>query len=329
MKSACSIIIPALNEEEFIGGCLYSISQLRYPKDLIEVIVVDNGSIDRTVDIARRYQARILSQKDCTVSQLRNLGAQAAKNPILAFVDADCSVPSDWLKNALALLHKEGVGAVGCWYKLPVNKTTWVDSVWDIHMRQRRESIGEVNWVPSGNFIISRKVFSQIKGFDESLMTSEDVDICTRIRNTGLAIYSHPKLAAEHLGEPHSISKYFKKESWRGKGVFQNFLRNLPQLKLNKAIVLAFLTLISCAGVIVGAGVDLISGKVHLLMVSTAILLFVPLALSFKTLMGKKQKWKYLMPLAFLFLIYSVARASSLCEPKVWSSFQNQRFARL
>jgi glycosyltransferase involved in cell wall biosynthesis len=315
-----SIIIPARNEEQYLERCLSSIEEIDYPQDHIEVIVVDNGSTDRTVEIAKSHQAKVFIRGDgCNVSQLRNFGAKMAKNKILAFVDADCSVPSRWIWDALKFLQLSKVGAVGCWYKLPEQRTTWVESVWDIQMMGRRNLIGEVNWVPSGNFVVSKDIFFQIEGFDESLVTSEDVDICSRIIKEGYSVYSHPKLAIEHLGEPNSVFKYFKKESWRGQGVFQNFLRHLPHLKLNKALLLAFLTLSLCAGVIFGLTVGLTIGNTQILGMSTLLLISVPLILSIKTLMGKKQSLRYLVPLAFLFFLYSVARASSLCDPKVWT----------
>jgi glycosyltransferase involved in cell wall biosynthesis len=320
-----TIIIPALNEEEFIGECLASIEKLNYPKNLVEVIVVDNGSQDQTITIAKRHNVKVISHQDCNVSQLRNLGAKNASHEILAFVDADCRVPIHWLLDAQICLNRPGVGAVGCWYRLPRGNTTWVDAVWDIHMMSRRNKIGNVGWVPSGNFIISKDIFNKVKGFDESLITSEDVDICGRIQKAGFTIYSHPKLAIEHLGEPHSIAKYFKKETWRGKGVFQNFLRYLPQVKLNKALILAFLTLFLCMGTVVGVGVEIFAGHMQIFISCLIILLSIPLILSVKTLTTKRRQWKYFLPLAFLFLLYSMARAASICEPKLWTTAQNHR----
>ena len=92
-----SIIIPALNAENTIKDCLNSIKQLDYPDLKIEVIVVDNGSDDKTADIAMQFGAKVLYKPDLNVGGLRNAGAKVSSGDILAFTDADCVVEKDWL----------------------------------------------------------------------------------------------------------------------------------------------------------------------------------------------------------------------------------------
>jgi len=98
---AISIIIPAYNEERFLGRCLQSIANVDYPGELTEVLLVDNGSTDRTVEIAHSYNAKVLVDGTSNVSGLRNLGAQHAKGELLAFVDADCIVHEDWISGSV------------------------------------------------------------------------------------------------------------------------------------------------------------------------------------------------------------------------------------
>ena len=94
-----SIIIPALNEEKMIGRCLESLTQLAFAHDRFEVLIVDNGSRDRTLAIAESFKDRlnlkILQQAGVRISALRNLGARAASGNTLAFLDADCLAPAD------------------------------------------------------------------------------------------------------------------------------------------------------------------------------------------------------------------------------------------
>ena len=113
-----SIIIPALNEEKMIGRCLESLTRLAYARDRFEVLVVDNGSRDRTVAIAESFKERlnlkVLQQAGVRISALRNLGARAASGDILAFLDADCLAPTDWLDSIFALSPANDAGVSGC-----------------------------------------------------------------------------------------------------------------------------------------------------------------------------------------------------------------------
>ncbi len=120
-----SIIIPALNEEKYLPGCLRSIENLDFPKDQIEVIVIDNGSTDKTKEVAVNHGAEFLQDSTLNVSGLRNLGAMHAKNDILAFVDADCLVATDWLIKADKYFQDSGTIAWGAPPSLPDNPT-WV-----------------------------------------------------------------------------------------------------------------------------------------------------------------------------------------------------------
>ncbi len=110
-----SIIIPARNEEHNIGGLLQSILRQNYPKDLYEVIVVDDHSHDKTADIVKKYEGVILISlhSDAINSYKKKAietGIASAKNEWIVCTDADCWVPENWLQNIAALAtSKEAV----------------------------------------------------------------------------------------------------------------------------------------------------------------------------------------------------------------------------
>jgi Glycosyltransferases involved in cell wall biogenesis len=91
-----SVIIPALNEEDVIEYCLQSLENQNYKN--FEIIVVDGGSKDRTVEIAEKY-ARVIKQKSKTIGGARKEGTLAAKGDILAFTDADTIFDPNWLSS--------------------------------------------------------------------------------------------------------------------------------------------------------------------------------------------------------------------------------------
>ena len=106
-----TVVIPALNEEEFIGDCLRSIRAQTLSPD--EIIVVDNGSTDRTVEIAEELADRVIIIPDVGIVALRQAGAEAAKYPIIVSTDADTTYPSFWLEKLLRHFSDPNVVAVG------------------------------------------------------------------------------------------------------------------------------------------------------------------------------------------------------------------------
>ena len=71
---AVSIVIPARNEEENVGALLESLAALNFPREKLEIILVNHESTDRTGDIARAYGAKVVMKKGGTISSARNLG---------------------------------------------------------------------------------------------------------------------------------------------------------------------------------------------------------------------------------------------------------------
>lgn len=314
-----SIIIPVLNAQQHIGSCLEALLLQDYPKDKFEIIVLDNGSSDKTVEIIKKYPVKLLIKTKCNISALRNGGAHQAQGDIFAFIDGDCIAPQDWLTRSCALLQSDNVAAAGCRYALP-DSTTLIERTWDILNSVRREKHGPTDWVPSSNLIIRKEVFEQIQGFDEYLITSEDVDICQRIVKTGRIIYSDPKIAVKHLGNPKTLKQFFLKEHWRGTGVLQNSFRNFPHIELNKALIFGFVSFIFTLGILAGIGRYIINGKDSLLLISISGLLFIPFIMTIKILMQRPQ-WDKFFVLLLLFTAYGLGRASSLFSHKIWKNF--------
>jgi glycosyltransferase involved in cell wall biosynthesis len=100
-----------LNEESVIAQCLASLKQQKLPSASFEVIVVDNGSTDRTREIARSFggwlPVTVLERSGVRISALRNFGAAMARGEFLAFLDADCVAPHHWLQQIVDLLHAD------------------------------------------------------------------------------------------------------------------------------------------------------------------------------------------------------------------------------
>ena len=151
-----TVIIPAKNEEACIGNCIESISRNEYPADSYEIIVVDNGSSDSTVSIAKSHGAEVAIKHGVNVSALRNYGASMAKGSILAFVDADCTVASDWLGEAEKYFKRNDVACFGSTPGISDN-STWVQKTWLI-VREKKNNETETAWLDSMNMFIRREI---------------------------------------------------------------------------------------------------------------------------------------------------------------------------
>lgn len=113
-----SIVIPARNAATTLVACLQSIHQLD-PAPL-EVIVVDDASMDDTAEVAERYGARVIRAKsNLGPGGARNLGVRHAQGEYLAFTDSDCRVPTDWLGNLQNAFASGGYCGVSGPYMVP------------------------------------------------------------------------------------------------------------------------------------------------------------------------------------------------------------------
>ena len=107
-----SVVVPAYNEQANIKECIDSIYSLDYPKNKIEVIVVDDGSTDKTLEIATKYRkVRILTQNHLGKVEALNLGCAKAKYGFVLTIDADTAIDRKLLREMIAPFSSPNVGA--------------------------------------------------------------------------------------------------------------------------------------------------------------------------------------------------------------------------
>ena len=203
-----SVVICSLNGEHRIGSSLESILHQTYPKDKIEIIVVDDGSNDRTAEIALSYGARVISlSHNMGRAAARNFGWKVANSEIILFTDDDCIADPGWAK-ILVKQFKSNVAAVGGRIIASRNQTLcerylsaigygnpWLEAFGVSKNPLRRfltyisnmaaPAVSETKYTQAraiftGNAAYRREVLETLNGFDESLLTSEDTDLSTR-----------------------------------------------------------------------------------------------------------------------------------------------------
>ena len=308
-----SFVIPVFNAENDIGRCLCAIQNLQCPARAYEVLIIDNGSTDRTHQIIHELGFEFQVIPRVHVSALRNRGAAIAQSDYLAFVDADVEVQPNWLLNGLRAFEEPQVVASGCFPGIPA-EPTWVQHTWDIVQRgpQHSLTIRPVSWLPSMNLIVRRDAFMAVGGFNEQLETAEDVDLCYRLGQYG-TIVCNPAMEAIHWGEARNLRTFWRKEVWRGKGNLKGVLSH--GLNWDEVPSLGYPLYIMCCVllIILGLCVDLWSQ--HLLMTPLGlILLLLPaLVLAIRTAYLATRP-AAILRLSCLYVIYGLARAYAVVK---------------
>ncbi len=179
-----SVIIPAFNEEKYIGHVFKGLKSQTFRN--FEIIVVDGNSTDRTREIARKY-GRVVIDKRPKIGAARNTGARLAKGDIILFTNADTRA-SPGLLMAYSRLFKDRSVVAASGPLTPLERTTtfirfgyWFASV---VLAKFSFSIG-MPAISGSNLAVRRSAFKKVGGFDESLVTYEDLDLTARLRRIG------------------------------------------------------------------------------------------------------------------------------------------------
>jgi len=183
-----SIVIPVWNGAATIGACLDAIEAQTYPRELTQLIVVDNGSTDATLAmLARRAALTLLHEPQPGSYSARNLGLTVADGDYLAFTDADCQPEPRWLASAVAAaLANPGVGIVG-------GRIELFSTDGDSEASRRYEnllSFDQQNYIRHGhcataNWLSPRALIESLGGFDARLKSGGDFELSQRVRGTG------------------------------------------------------------------------------------------------------------------------------------------------
>lgn len=230
-SAGISVIIPALNEEKNIAKTLDAILRQNDPTPR-QIIVVDNGSIDCTRALAEKMGALVIFAPHATIAELRNIGAQSAIYKTLAFIDADVSLDPDWASKLNSLISKK-LGYNKLWITgsrcLPDKPENFFSKHW--FSKLAASSQKDSSYINSGHLVTTRALFDQIKGFDGSLKTAEDVDFCLRGIQSGGGIFPEKSLLAFHRGYPVTAKDFIQREAWHGRQDFKS-IRSALQSKI-------------------------------------------------------------------------------------------------
>lgn len=174
-----SIIIPTLNEEKYLPSLLKNIKDNNLEN--YEIIVADNNSKDKTRQIAKKYGCKVV--QGALPSKAKNNGAKIARGSLLFFIDADCNIDKKFLNKALNEIDQKKSEVATC-YVWPSTKNILINFEFGLYN----------SWIfftqsfyanASHGIFCSKKIHKKIKGFDEEIKLSEDMDYVKRASKFG------------------------------------------------------------------------------------------------------------------------------------------------
>lgn len=218
MNSLISVVIPAYNCSKSIRRTLEAMGRQTYSGP-IEVIVVDDGSTDDSAAVIKTFfEVKYIFQKNAGPATARNRGAREAQGEFIFFTDSDCVPQSDWIEKTLQGFSSEKIGVVAGSYGIANPESPLARCVHDeIIFRHQRLMPAYIKVFGSYNFCIRKKVFNEVRGFDEGYPhpSGEDNDLSYRVGKAGYQIYFEKASLVDHY-HPTRFIKYMKEQYRHG-----------------------------------------------------------------------------------------------------------------
>ncbi|MFO7595108.1 MAG: glycosyltransferase [Desulfocurvibacter africanus] len=213
-----SMVIPARNAERTLGACLGSLRAVDYPQGAYEIVVVDDGSTDRTAEIAQSMGAEVVTGTFRCIPEIRNAGARAARGEILVHMDSDMVVEKGFLRRAHEYYFEQGyTGCLSFVDKAPED-SNWLARLWHTPLRTRLHVPKHKDYLTTRNLFVPRAIIDAVGGLDEALFLGRkggsDKEYTYRIHRAGFPLVSDPSQTLINLGYEKSLAEFLKKEWW-------------------------------------------------------------------------------------------------------------------
>lgn len=186
-----SVVIPALNEEEFLSECLLSLKNQEY-KGKYEIILVDNNSTDKTKEVAKKFDIKILSCLEKGTIYARQIGAEAAEGKIIAQADADTVYPKNWLSEISEQFNYDPktISVAGKFsYKDP---PYWAGVEYFLRSLSNNFTLfffDKPLLISGANFAFRKEAFLKIGGYKKESLSFDQYDIANRLSSLGKIVY--------------------------------------------------------------------------------------------------------------------------------------------
>ncbi len=203
-----SIVVPAFNAEATLGECLAALRGQNFAAPEYEIIVVDDGSKDRTAQVALPFGVQLIRQHNRGAAAARNAGWRQAQGEWIAFTDADCVPSRSWLRALVETADRaRAVGAagktIGLGSRSPAARFCDLDGALDAGRYLQHPKFP---FAPSSNLMYRRAALARVGGFDERYSSYEACDLHQRI----LRVHEQP-----FVYEPRAVILHRHREGWK------------------------------------------------------------------------------------------------------------------
>jgi glycosyltransferase involved in cell wall biosynthesis len=221
--TTASVIVPVFNSANHLPDLLASLSRQSHPP--LEVILVDDGSTDDTVAVAKKLSeqhaglgVRVLEQNHRGPGAARNLGAERAEGEVLLFTDSDCLPCETWVEKMLEPFSKDPqvIGVQGAYLTqqtAPMARFGQIE-IEDRYRRMKKSSF--IDFIGTYAAGYRKQVFFENGKFDDRfpIASGEDADLSFRLASKGLKMVFQPEAVVFHR-HPDTLFRYLKVKFWR------------------------------------------------------------------------------------------------------------------
>lgn len=212
-----SVVVPAYNSAKTIGNAVEALLAQDYPKENLEIILVDDGSDDETGEIVKKYPVKYLYQKNKGPAVARNLGWKFSSSNIVCFTDSDCVPEKDWISKIIKAYTSEQIAGVGGSYDIVNSESLFASCIHEEIVQRHLKMPKEVNYLGAFNVSYRRSILEEVGGFNESYSdaSGEDNDVAYRVVKKGYTLIFDKNIRVGHY-HPTSLLRYLKQQFKHG-----------------------------------------------------------------------------------------------------------------
>ena len=322
-----SVVVPMRNEEAYIAKCLRSIIEQDYPKDSLEILVVDGLSDDRSREIVEEFRReypfiRLLDNPQRIVPTAMNIGIKEAGGEVIIRVDGHCRLAPDYISQCVRYLGETGAACVGGVIE-SIGQTHMARAislamsssfgVGDAYFRYAQQKERYVDTLAFGAY--RRQVFDQIGLFDEELVRNQDYELNYRLRQAGGKILLTPATKSYYYTRSSLrklCSQYLQYGFWK-----VQMLRKHPRsIRVRQLVSPLFVLVLLLSGAL--SVISSLAAWVFALVIASYLSL--SLALSFS--IAARRGWRYFPILPVIFACLHLSWGLGFLYSLAWLTFQ-------